>query len=240
MNCQVSGPEVREGVAVGAEHRLRRARGAGGEDDRLGVPRLDRTLQRDQSSTVRVKRGLVQDREALDDGRRAADGHQGLQIGQPDRGQPGRKLGVGDHDAGVGARHHVLQQPALVGRVDGHVDGAHVVGAQEDAERIGAVGQPREHVIALAQAESLQADGGLDHLGAGARVAPLRAVLEDAECLFRRRRGQPVEQVAQHAPVRRRYAWVAVRHRRRVFHYRRPLIVRQLGRPPCSPEAAGD
>ena len=54
----------------------------------------------------------------------------------------GASAAWGDDDAGVGARHHMLQQPALVGRVDGHVDGPQIVGAEEDPERVGAVGQP--------------------------------------------------------------------------------------------------
>ena len=215
-------------MAVGAEHRLGRPRGAGGEDDRLGVPRLDRADERVQSAAFRVKHGLVQRREALDDRRRAADGHQGLQVGEGNRSEPRRKLRVGDDDAGVRARHHVLQQPALVGGVDGHVDGAQVVGAQEYAKRVGAVGQPREHVVALAEAERLQADGGLDHLRAGAGVAPLGAVLEDAKNLVRRRRGQAVEQVAQHAPVRRRDPRIAVGLRPRLFHHRRSLVGRRF------------
>ena len=60
-----------------------------------------------------------------------------------------------------------------------------------------------------------------------ARVAPLRAVLEDAEGLVRRLRRPPVEQVAQHAPVGRRNARIAVGRRHRLFHDCRSLVLRR-------------
>ena len=56
---------------------------------------------------------------------------------------------MGDDQPGVGVLDDMLQQPAAIGEVDRHVDGAEIVEAEPDPDRVGSVGQPGQHVVAL-------------------------------------------------------------------------------------------
>lgn len=66
---------------------------------------------------------------------------------------------MADHDPGARVGDHVLQQAAPIGGIDRHIDGPQPVGAEPDAQGVLAVGQPREHPVALPHTRPGQACG---------------------------------------------------------------------------------
>ena len=104
-------------MAIGGQHTLRGSAGAGGEDDRLGMPGLDR------QSRLRWRAGgfldalEIEHAQALDRRGRRTDDDQGLELGAIHLRQPGRERAMGQDHPGIGNIDHMGQQLPPIGMI---------------------------------------------------------------------------------------------------------------------------
>ena len=103
-----------------------------------------------------------------------------------DVGQPAQEIGVRHDQPRIGIRHDMRQQAAAIGEIDRHVDRAEIVEAEPDADRIRPVGQPRQHLVALRDAECRESDRGTARDRLRLAVGPFGAVGETREHLVGR------------------------------------------------------
>ena len=135
------------------------------------------------------------------------------------------------------------QQRALVCRVDRHEHGPEIIDREEYPQVLAAVGQPHQHMVALANAQTLQSDRGLDHQRAEVAISPLFGVVGELdEDLVGAFAVPALHQRSRHDPVAGRNArigrFVAGGGRRRFegHVHRRGLLCHCLC-PLCLPDA---
>jgi hypothetical protein len=194
-------------VQVGREHPFGRAGGAGGVDDRLGVPRSDLARERREAPALRpqhIRRVAAQsgNRRRLETEILPADHHRVREVRPVDAREAVMERRMGDDQPAAGVVDHMREQPALVGKIDRHVDGAEIVERKPDTDGIGAVREPGEHVLALGDAEGLEADRRAHHLLAQLPISPGAAVGEPGKNPVGGLGGTPVDQRTHHARVR--------------------------------------
>ena len=193
---------IGEQMQIGGQHPLGRPRGARGEDDRHGIPWLDRAGQGGKRACRRQQRVFIGDGGQGGLTRRAAHHDQLFQLAGVDPFQPVGQAGMDHGHARIRDVDDMRQKIAAIGGVDRHIDRAQIVQRKEDADLFAAVGGKDQHMIALRHALLLQADGGLDDLVAEIGIGPCLAVIvEDDEGTVGLLFSQPVDQVAGHDTV---------------------------------------
>ena len=141
------------------------------------------------------------DGEAGHVGRRAAQHDRRRERRAVDVGEPAQEIGVSHDQPRIGIRHDMRQQAAAIGEIDRHVDRAEIVEAEPDADRIRPVGQPRQHLVALRDAECRESDRCAARDRLRLSVGPFGAVGETREHLVGRCGGVTIEQRPQHAKI---------------------------------------
>jgi hypothetical protein len=108
---------------------------------------------------------------------------------------------MGHDQPRIGIRHDMRQQAAAIGEIDRHIDGAEIVEAEPDANRIRSVGQPRQHLVALRDAKCSESNRCATRDRLRLAIGPFGAVGETREHLVGRCRGVTIEQRPQHAEL---------------------------------------
>jgi hypothetical protein len=118
-----------------------------------------------------------------------------------DVGQPAQKIGMGHDQPRIGIRHDMRQQAAAIGEIDRHIDRTEIVEAEPDANRIRPVGQPRQDLVALRDAERRESNRCATRDRLSLFVGPFGAVGETREHLVGCCRGVTIEQRPQHTEI---------------------------------------
>ena len=215
-------------VQVRARHRLGRSGGAGGEEDAVHVPGLDRIPRGNESLRCeRLQHVFAEDRDAEVATRVAivvaravaiatrtasvvtpvvgvatgvvAHRHDSAERPRRHALQPAEQGAVRDHELRIGQIDHVLQDRAPVGRIHRRVHRAEHHESQHEPHHHGTVVQPHQDPVAALHPERLERGGGAAGDVPGVGVRPGIAAIEHHQRAIAQALGLRFEDAGQDA-----------------------------------------